>query len=139
MSLSNLYKSVILEHNKNPYHFHKMEDANLILEAYNQICGDQFKIFIKQKEGVISDISFHGYGCAISKASTSILVQSLEGQNLAKAKKITSHFLELVNGENTEEAMYEDFLAFQAAKDFPSRMKCATLSWEEVEKVMSDE
>jgi len=135
MSLKNLYHKAILQHNKQPFNFRKMEEADLVLEAYNQLCGDQFKIFIKLDNNTITDISFHGYGCAISKASTSVLVQTLLEKNLAEAKKITAQFLKLVQGEDLEEVLYEDFLAFQAAKDFPTRMKCATLSWEEIDYI----
>lgn len=110
-----------------------MEQPDLMLEAYNELCGDQFTLYLQLENDRISDISFHGYGCAISKASTSVLAQTLLGQTVADAKHLTAQFLAFVKGETTAPPGPADFLAFQAAKDFPTRMKCATLSWEELD------
>jgi len=128
--IKNLYHPVILEHNKNPYLFEKMEETDIVLEAYNEVCGDQFKIFLKMDGERIKQVSFHGYGCAVSKASTSVLVKNIEGKKLSELKEIIDSFLDIFNEDHSTEN--EEMLAFQVAKDFSGRLKCATLSWEEV-------
>ena len=127
--IKNLYHPVILEHNKKPYLFEKMEDADIVLEAYNEVCGDQFKIYLKMDGEQIEQVSFHGYGCAVSKASTSVLVKNIEGKKLSELKEMMESFLGIFN-DNTSNTN-EEMLAFQVAKDFSGRLKCATLSWEE--------
>ncbi len=131
--LKNLYKTIILKHNSTPIFFEKNENATHVLKAYNQICGDRFELYFEIKNGVIEDLSFHGFGCAISKASTSVLVKKLKGKELAEALLSCREFLKVTDveveiGENVE----EEFEAFSAAKEFPGRLKCATLSWDEM-------
>ncbi|MFT5383520.1 MAG: nitrogen fixation NifU-like protein [Saprospiraceae bacterium] len=131
--LKKLYQSVILKNNNDPSHFEKREEASYVLEAYNQICGDRFKLYFDIENDKITQLSFHGFGCAISKASTSVLVKKIEGKTPEQVKSILNSFLNTVKPdqeipENTE----DDFLAFAAARDFPGRLKCATLSWEEM-------
>ena len=133
--LKQLYQSVILKHNKEPVHFEKNEAATYVLEAYNPLCGDKFQLFFEVRDGVIEELSFHGYGCAISKASASVLVKKLEGRPAAEALELCREFLALLQGEEDQpEAPDEELAAFTAARSFPGRMKCATLSWEEMEK-----
>ncbi|MCB9294557.1 MAG: SUF system NifU family Fe-S cluster assembly protein [Lewinellaceae bacterium] len=135
--LKQLYKSVILKHHKEPVHFGKNEEATHILEAYNPLCGDKFRLFFGIEDGKIHQISFHGYGCAISKASTSVLVKHLEGLPAEKALALCRQFEAMLQSEEeTPEAVNEEFAAFAAARSFPGRMKCATLSWEEMEKFL---
>ncbi|HFB99555.1 MAG TPA: SUF system NifU family Fe-S cluster assembly protein [Phaeodactylibacter sp.] len=134
--LTDLYKGIILSENKNPFHYEKMEDASHVLEAYNSFCGDHFFIYIKEENGKITAASFHGYGCAISKASTSILVQKMIGKELKELKFLCQQYFSVVRGGDDIENAPEVFFAFQAAKDFPTRIKCATLSWEELEKFL---
>ena len=83
--LKTLYKSVIIKHNSEPFSFEKKENATHVLKAYNPICGDRFELFFEVKNGVIEDLTFHGFGCAISKASTSVLVKNLVGKDFVKA------------------------------------------------------
>jgi len=131
--LKELYQSVILQHSKNPYNFEKREDASHTVDAYNSLCGDRFQVFFELENDQIKSPSFHGYGCAISKASTSVLVKSLEGKSLDEAKAISQEYLQNLNAENTpDSSIPEEFEAFTAARDFPGRMKCATLAWEEL-------
>jgi nitrogen fixation protein NifU and related proteins len=131
--LKELYQSVILKNNNDPFNFLKREEAGYELDAYNQICGDRFKLYFDIQNDKITNFSFHGFGCAISKASTSILVKKLEGKPVDDIKAILESFLKTVNPdgklpENTE----DDFMAFAATRDFPGRLKCATLSWESI-------
>jgi len=135
--LKQLYKDVILKHNNDPFHYAKKEEATHVLEAYNPLCGDKFKVFIEVEEGRIRSIHFHGYGCAISKASTSIMVQVLENQDIEKARDLCKEFLFTLHHPNEEEdSTREDFQAFAAAREFPGRMKCASLSWDEMMKFL---
>lgn len=134
--LTDLYRGIILEQNKNPFHYEKMEDASHVLEAYNSFCGDHFFIYLKEENEKITAASFHGYGCAISKASTSILVQKILGKAIKDLESMCQQYFSVVRGENVIENSHQEFLAFQAAKDFPTRIKCATLSWEELKKFL---
>ena len=135
--LRDLYKSIILEESKKPFHYQEMEEADQVLEAYNQFCGDHFYIYLKIEEGKISAASFQGYGCAISKASTSILIKKILGQPFEKVQSIVREYLTTVNSESPPSEQNPEFKAFQAAKNFPTRIKCATLSWQEVQKFIN--
>ncbi len=135
--LKELYKSVILEHDRSPFNYNKNESAEHIIQAYNEICGDRFDIFFDVKNGVISNICFHGYGCAISKASTSILIKKIKGQPIDDAKKIVDLFLNNIIVNNSNEIKDEEFTAFSAAREFPARLKCATLAWDEMNKFLT--
>ncbi len=135
--LKALYHSVILKHDKSPFQYEKKESASHILKAYNEICGDRFELFLEINNGVITDISFHGFGCAISKASTSVLVKKLKKQPIEKAKSIIELFLKTVTpNESAAATIDEEMTAFSAAKDFPGRLKCATLAWEEMKEFL---
>lgn len=134
--LKQLYKTVILKHNNAPFHYEKKEGATHQLEAYNPLCGDRFKLFLEVKEGIIESIHFHGYGCAISKASTSVLVKNLEGKTKEQALALCGEFQQVVLPDATATNELEEFEAFAAAKDFPGRLTCATLSWEAVQSFL---
>lgn len=137
--LKKLYKTVILKNNNEPFAFEKREEAEVVLEAYNQICGDRFRLFFEIENDKIVNLSFHGFGCAISKASSSILVKHLEGKSLIETKDILKSFLNVINPEGIkEENIEEDFQAFEAAKDFPGRSKCATLSWDALKEYLEE-
>ncbi|MCB9263408.1 MAG: SUF system NifU family Fe-S cluster assembly protein [Lewinellaceae bacterium] len=132
--LKQLYQSVILKHSKEPVHFEKKEQATHVLEAYNPLCGDKFQLFFEIEDGKISQLSFHGYGCAISKASASVLVKKLEGRPVEEGLALCREFLAMLQAEKENpEDVDEELAAFAAARSFPGRMKCATLSWEEME------
>ena len=127
-----LYQEVILHHSKHPYHYQKLETADHIIEAYNQFCGDHFQLYLNVKDEIITEAYFHGYGCAISKASSSVLTQTLEGKSLQELPAILTEFRNVVHPPEGEEAAsrQEAFLAFAAARKFPGRDKCALLSWD---------
>ena len=141
--LKTLYKEVILAHQKDPYHYYPLETADEVLEAYNPLCGDQFKIYLKIDGVYVSEASFQGYGCAISKASSSILVQSIEGKTLEEVRKLHRVFMEVVSPSTPEKTLSSEneiqriFEAFAAAREFPGRLRCATLSWEAVESFLT--
>ncbi|MEL6864518.1 MAG: Fe-S cluster assembly sulfur transfer protein SufU [Bacteroidota bacterium] len=134
-----LYHELILQHNKRPLHYRKWPEAPVQLMAYNRLCGDQFKLYLSVEKGEIREASFHGYGCAISKAATSILVDLLIGKSLKEADKICAAYLEIVEGKNlAKETKYPAFEAFAAARDYPSRKKCASLSGEVLQQFLQE-
>ncbi len=131
--LKQLYKSVILEHNARPFHFKKKEGTSHVLEITNSPCGDSFRIFFEIENGIVTEAHFHGYGCILAKASTSVLIKNLENKPLKEVLTLCKSFLKMTdpNLEEPVEVAHELF-AFSAAKSFPSRLKCANLSWEHV-------
>ena len=130
--LKQLYKTVILKHNKTPYHYEKQPSAAHHIEAYNPLCGDQFNLYLDLENGKIRQLHFHGYGCAISKASTSVLVKHLENKSIEEALELCGVFKQLTGPSEQQVKIIEieELEAFETAKDFPSRLSCATLSWE---------
>lgn len=131
--LKALYKTVIVKHNNAPVQFEKNESAQYILKANSPVCGDRFTLFFDIEDGIIKNLSFYGYGCAVSKASTSIMVKKLLGQNIGNALKICEEFYNYIHPENDQAAQgNEEFEAFSAVKFFPERKQCATLSWDEI-------
>lgn len=131
--LNKLYDESILEENRHPYHYQKKTDAHLTLEAYNPICGDQFKLFLYTDNGSIKTAYFHGYGCAVSKASTSVLTRELEGCSLEEARAKCRDFIQwLAAGENAPAKAPQSWEPFAAVRDFPGRLSCAQLAWETV-------
>lgn len=131
-----LYQDLILQHNKTPFHFAKAEAADYVIEAYNPLCGDRFKLYLNVGNGKIEAIHFHGYGCAISKASTSVLAKNLSHQPLDKALELCEDFLKLIQSEEELSLDNPEFKAFEAAKNYPGRDQCATLSWEELRDLL---
>ena len=133
-----LYKKVILRHNDDPVSFEKKEEAQYQIEAYNPLCGDQFTVYLNLENSRVTDIWFYGYGCAISKASTSVLVKKLLGRSSSEILDIIQSFYEIVSpGKDQPEnpagiIQDEEMEAFGGARHFPARRKCATLSWDSI-------
>ncbi|UZR97863.1 Fe-S cluster assembly sulfur transfer protein SufU [Chondrinema litorale] len=127
--LNSLYHEVIKKHNKEPYHFEKVPTATLSLRANNPICGDRFDLFIDADKDILDDLHFHGFGCAISKASSSIMIQTLEGKSYEEAIDICSNFLAYIHNELEGEVYSVDFEAFEALQTQTARLDCAALSW----------
>ncbi len=136
--LKKLYSDIIKSHNGSPYHFEKRTEAPLTLKAYNPVCGDRFDIFLNCTRERIEDLHFHGFGCAISKASTSILVKSLAGKSLKEALALCNNFLDFIDKKSGQRdlTLTDDFLAFSGVHEFPERYDCATLSWREMKKFL---
>ena len=130
--LSELYQEVILDHNKSPRNFRKLAGANRTAEGYNPLCGDKVTIYIRLEGGVIEEISFQGSGCAISKASASMMTDSLKGKTTAEAKALFDRVHKMLTGE-LDPKVYSDKLGKLAVLsgvcNFPARIKCAGLSW----------
>jgi nitrogen fixation NifU-like protein len=127
-----LYQEIILDHNKNPRNFRVMEDASHISEGRNPLCGDHYTIYLKIQDGILFDVSFYGSGCAISKASASIMTAELIGKKIDDAEKLFHLFHHIVTGElksGDHINALGKLAAFGGVAEFPVRVKCATLSW----------
>lgn len=136
--LKKLYSEIIKKHNETPFHFEKRGDAENTIKAYNPICGDRFEVYVDSDQRTVKELHFHGFGCAISKASTSILAKTLEGKPLKEALEVCEHFLRFINKESGDNKLVlsDEFLAFAGVHDFPERYDCATLSWREMKKFL---
>lgn len=129
---SELYQQVILDHNKKPRNFKALDHANRTQEGYNPLCGDQLTLYLEMDGDVIKDVSFQGQGCAISKASASMMTTAIKGKTKEEAEQLFSEFHRMVKGDlDTEaEAHHLGRLTILAGvREFPARVKCASLSW----------
>ncbi len=131
--LRELYQQVILDHNKSPRNFRRIEHPSNFAEGYNPLCGDNIDIFLNIDEnGIIQDISFQGSGCAISKASASLMTSILKGKSIEEAKRIFNKFHDLVTDKLGDDPDIEDLgklAVFAGVREFPARVKCASLAW----------
>jgi nitrogen fixation NifU-like protein len=128
--LRDLYQDVILEHSKAPRNYRELPQANRKAEGYNPLCGDHFTLYVDLEGDIVRDISFQGSGCAISKASASMLTQMVKGKTRAEAQKLFDKFLQLVKGESEgNQAELGKLAVFSGVCEFPVRVKCATLVW----------
>jgi nitrogen fixation protein NifU and related proteins len=128
--LTDLYQEVILDHNKKPRNFQKLADANRTAEGFNPLCGDQIQLYVKLEDGVIRDIGFQGSGCAISKASASLMTSTLKGKTSAEADELFERFHRLVTSDAAADTAELGKLAvFSGVREFPVRVKCASLAW----------
>ncbi len=130
--LRELYQEVILDHNKKPRNCRKIEEPTCHLEGYNPLCGDKCTVYLKlDDKEVIEDVSFEGSGCAISTASASLMTQSLKGKSKAEAENLFQRFHDLVTGKISEDNLDSlgKLAVFAGVRDFPARVKCATLAW----------
>lgn len=130
--LRELYQEVILDHQSCPRNFHELPGASHTAEGYNPLCGDRVTVYLKEQDGIVTDISFRGDGCAISKASASIMTERLKGKSREQVEQVFHDFQELVTGKiDPAEAdpELEQLVAFAGVRQFPVRVKCATLAW----------
>ena len=129
--LRELYQQVILDHNKNPRNFREMPDATSRVDGYNPLCGDHYTVFLKTAGDTIEEVSFTGSGCAISKASASVMSSTVKGKSKDEAGQLFDTFHGLVTGEpsSLSTADLGRLAAFSGVSEFPARVKCATLAW----------
>ena len=130
--LSELYQQVILDHNKKPRNFKKLEAANRHADGFNPLCGDQLTVYLQLEDERIADVSFEGSGCAISKAAASMMTQSVKGKTREEAETLFNEFHGMVTGTLDEEAAPNSLgrlTIFSGVREFPARVKCASLSW----------
>jgi nitrogen fixation NifU-like protein len=128
--LRDLYQEVILDHNRRPRNFGPLPAANRQAEGYNPLCGDQITVFLDLEDGRIRDLAFQGSGCAISKASASLMTEALKGLSVEDVRKLFKDFQELVTtGAHEGSPDLGKLAVFGGVREFPMRVKCATLSW----------
>lgn len=129
--LRELYQQVILDHNKNPRNFHEMSDATRRVDGYNPLCGDHYTVFLRLDGDTIQEVSFTGNGCAISKASASVMSSTVKGKSKEEAEGLFDTFHKLVTGDASglSAADLGRLAAFSGVSEFPARVKCATLAW----------
>jgi nitrogen fixation NifU-like protein len=138
--LRDLYQDIILEHSKHPRNYRTLEAANHTAEGYNPLCGDHFTIYVDIGDGHIRDISFQGSGCAISKASASMMTQAVKGKRTDEAEKLLEKFHHVVTGRNSVELNdLGKLAAFAGVSEFPVRVKCATLAWHTLRAALQGE
>jgi nitrogen fixation protein NifU and related proteins len=140
--LRELYQDVILEHSKSPRNFRELAPADHTAEGFNPLCGDRFTVYLAMDGDVIRDISFQGAGCAISKASASMMTQNLKGKTKAEAEKVFERFHGLVTGRapgGDAEAELGKLAVFSGVSEFPVRVKCATLAWHTLRAALEGE
>ncbi len=132
MDLSTIYTQLIMDHNKSAHNRRQLDNPDLRERGHNPSCGDDITLDINLEEGMIKDASFHGHGCAISQASTSIMIDLIKGRSVEDALKLLEKFIGMIKKEITEEdelEILEDAIAFQNISNMPARVKCAVLAW----------
>ncbi len=138
-SMDELYNDIIMEHSMNSYNKKKMMNADFSEIGHNPNCGDEITLEMKMNGEVIEDMAFSGHGCAISQASTSVMIDTLKGKTIYEAKEIVRIFIEMIKRETKDEAeleKLEDAIAFKNVSNMPARVKCALLAWHTVEDII---
>lgn len=136
--LQELYQQVVIDHYKHPRNYRKVEGANRTVEGYNPLCGDHLWIHMKVEDGVVKDIGFEGSGCAISKASASLMTESVKGKRQEEIEILFKKFQDMVTGKSEPDMDELGKLAiFGGVRDFPTRVKCAILGWHTLKAALS--
>ncbi len=137
--LRELYQEVVLDHNSRPRNYRELDDADETAEGYNPLCGDQLTVYVKFDDGLIEEVAFQGKGCAISRASSSMMTQAVKGKSRKEARRIFHAFRELITkGEDADIDGVDlgDLEVLAGVADFPSRVKCASLAWHTLNSVL---
>ena len=138
--LTDIYNDLIMEHSMNSYNKKELKDADYCEVGHNPNCGDEITLELKLNGDIIEDMAFSGYGCAISQASTSIMIDTLKGKTIEEAKEIVKTFIEMIKREITDEKeleKLEDAIAFRNVANMPARVKCALLAWHTIEDMLN--
>ncbi len=138
--LNELYQEVILDHNRRPRNFHAITDASHKAEGYNPLCGDRLTLYLKVDGDLITDVGFEGSGCAISKASASMMTDALKGRSIADAQALFDRFHRMVTAP--PDAAVEDLgklTSLAGVREFPVRIKCASLAWHTLKAALAQE
>ena len=140
MDLRDLYQEVILDHNRSPRNFGPLDDADLRADGHNPLCGDRLSIAVKVADGVVTDLRFEGSGCAISKASASLMTEGIKGKTLAEARALFDRFHRLVTDGTgpPDDAALGKLAVFAGVRDYPARVKCAILAWHTLRSAVDD-
>jgi len=140
--LSELYQQVILDHNKKPRNFGRPETANHSAEGFNPLCGDQLTVYLNLEDDKVKNVAFVGSGCAISKAAASMMTQAVKGKSKEEAENLFQEFHSMVTGELNEETEANslgNLKIFAGVREFPVRVKCATLPWHTLHAALNQE
>lgn len=140
--LSELYQEVILDHNKRPHNFRKLEEANRSAEGHNPLCGDQLTVYARVEDEMIKDIGFQGSGCAISKASASIMTDSVKGKTKAEAEALFAKVHDMLTGGRKVQENLDGLgklAVLSGVWEFPARVKCASLAWHTLHAALKGE
>src|SRR5829696_8128269 len=140
--LSELYQQVILDHNKKPRNFRKLDSANHTAEGYNPLCGDRLTVYLNLEDGLVKEVGFEGSGYAISKAAASMMTQAVKGKSKDQAETLFKEFHSMVTGEldeESEENSLGNLKIFAGVREFPVRVKCATLPWHTMHAALNKE
>ena len=141
MENKTFYNEILTEHNLHPYHKHKLEDANLVLEGVNPSCGDDIFLELKVEDGVVVDGAFEGDGCAISQASADMMLELVIGRSKEEALHLADLFLKMIKGSITDEEKdeLEEASVLQDIAHMPARVKCAVLGWHTMQELLKTE
>ena len=140
--LNDLYQEVILDHNKNPRNFREIENADKTADGNNPLCGDALRVYVQLEDDKVKDVAFKGSGCAISKASASMMTQIVKGKTREEAEVLFDEFHKMVTGEldiEKEENDLGKLKIFAGVLEFPARVKCASLSWHTLHAALNEE
>jgi nitrogen fixation NifU-like protein len=139
--LRDLYQELILDHNRRPRNFGRLADANHRAEGFNPLCGDRLTVYLKLVDGVIEGVSFEGTGCAISTASASLMTEALKGKTEQQARSLFEGVHALLTADHREHAAVPlgKLEVLSGVRDFPVRVKCATLAWHTLNAALHDE
>lgn len=136
--LSDLYQEVILDHNRRPRNFRALADASHTADGHNPLCGDRLRLYLKIEDGVVSDVAFEGAGCAISKASASMMTDAVKGRTTAQTDALFERFHRMVT--TPPDCPVEDMgklSSLAGVREFPVRVKCASLAWHTLKAAMA--
>ncbi len=139
--IDEMYNDLIMEHSMNSYNKKKLDHCDLCSKGHNPNCGDEIEIELILDGNVIKDMAFTGHGCAISQASTSIMIDTLKDKTIEQAKEIIKDFIKMIKRENLSEEEYlklEDAIAFKNIANMPARVKCALLAWHTLEDLLNE-
>ena len=142
MGLEEIYTELVSEHSRSPEHRHPLLGATCSLKGHNPSCGDEITLQLKVKDGVVEDAAFTGVGCAISQASTDMMVDLIRGKRVEEARALAQKFIGMIKGEITDEAELEDLdeaLALKGVSHMPARVKCAVLAWHTLDEALKEQ
>lgn len=135
--VDDLYQETILDHSKRPRNHHEMADANRWADGYNPLCGDRLKLYLKVENDVVKEASFEGAGCAISTASASLMTESLKGKTREEALRLIDKFHTLLTTDTPATKDLGKLVVFCGVRDYPARVKCATLAWHTLKSALN--
>lgn len=139
--LTDVYNDIIMEHSMNSYNKKRLEKCDFCEKGHNPNCGDEIELQVKMNGDIIEDIAFSGHGCAISQASTSIMIDTLKGKDIKEAKEIIKTFIGMIKRKITDEKelkKLEEAIALKNVSNMPARVKCALLAWHTMEDMINN-